>query len=630
MRFALSVLPLIAVTLSLAGQTTLPRQGEPLVRVSVNLAQTDVVVTDSSGHPVRDLESRDFEIFEDGKKQTITNFSWVDVVVPPLNAVATPSSTRSITPPARVPRREDLHRAIVLMLDDAGTSTADLAAILPAMRRFVAEQIQPGDLAAVTASRGGMGIFERLTGDKNQLYAAIDRIGHRPGWLACDYVPPYVSKLNAETFGYVPGDFIFSSNFCQPANKNGYLRWAIEGLRTVPGRKAIVLFSHSFGLSPANAALANRADVVIYVLDPVGGEPSKIRAPGPMGVAGTAALAEQTGGFRKLRAPGRIGEDLGQVLDDMSGYYLLGYHPERGNPELKGSATDHSIQVRVLRPQLTVRARSMLSSETDSEAEKTPHTREEYLQNALFSPFVSGGLRLRLQPSYTASSPDPKTKRKGADLLLHLTIENPVGADDPNSLTIDTLVAVFGPDGVPIISNDKRWRIDNISPERAAVFRASGLRFRMQVELPQAGAYQVRAVVRNALSGDTGSAYAFLTIPDFDKSALTLATPVLGPSGWDEFEAGETVQFSCEVFGAAAPRMSGEIRLYRDTEPIGAPYPVTYEIKSGKRYLIGALPLASGLASGDYAIRLLMWKNEPSRPTASYWSDIAVKTASSR
>ena len=215
-----SSLAFFAAMAPLVGQT--PKADSPTAnfRVLVDLAQTDVVVADRAGHPVRDLEAGDFQLFDNGQLQTITNFSWVDVAPSAKKPQATSRHSTLALPPASVPQRNDLRRAFVLMVDDVGTNTFDLVAALPEIRLFMAEQIHNDDLAAVRASRGGMGVYEQLTNNKSQLYAAIDRIGHRPAWLSCDYIPPFVSEANQKNFHYVPGDFINSTNFCQARDGN--------------------------------------------------------------------------------------------------------------------------------------------------------------------------------------------------------------------------------------------------------------------------------------------------------------------------------------------------------------------------------------------------------------------------
>ena len=47
---------------------------------------------------------------------------------------------------------------------------------LPVVKKFVDEQVAPGDLVSVMATRSSMGIYEKFTSDKRQLYVAMDRL----------------------------------------------------------------------------------------------------------------------------------------------------------------------------------------------------------------------------------------------------------------------------------------------------------------------------------------------------------------------------------------------------------------------------------------------------------------------
>ena len=54
------------------------RSDEQAIRISTQLVQLDVVVTDKNGAAVRGLTKNDFELYEGGKKQLITFFELVD------------------------------------------------------------------------------------------------------------------------------------------------------------------------------------------------------------------------------------------------------------------------------------------------------------------------------------------------------------------------------------------------------------------------------------------------------------------------------------------------------------------------------------------------------------------------
>ena len=58
-----------------------PAQQPPTFKVRVDFVEVDAVVTDREGRLVRDLKKEDFQVLEDGKSQTITNFTHVDIPV---------------------------------------------------------------------------------------------------------------------------------------------------------------------------------------------------------------------------------------------------------------------------------------------------------------------------------------------------------------------------------------------------------------------------------------------------------------------------------------------------------------------------------------------------------------------
>src|SRR4026207_1484069 len=59
---------------------------DEVVKITTNLVQVDAVVT-KDGKAVTNLTADDFEIYQDGKKQTITSFAYVSNV--PATATAT-------------------------------------------------------------------------------------------------------------------------------------------------------------------------------------------------------------------------------------------------------------------------------------------------------------------------------------------------------------------------------------------------------------------------------------------------------------------------------------------------------------------------------------------------------------
>ena len=69
---------LLLFSQSLFAQQTPASPEDEVVKITSELVQLDVVVTDKDGRQITDLGQTDFEILQDGKPQKITNFSYVN------------------------------------------------------------------------------------------------------------------------------------------------------------------------------------------------------------------------------------------------------------------------------------------------------------------------------------------------------------------------------------------------------------------------------------------------------------------------------------------------------------------------------------------------------------------------
>ena len=569
-------------------------------------------------------------------------------------------------------RKEDVRRSIVLMIDDTGPwAEQDVLPVIAAARKFVADQMAPGDLISVTASRGGMGFYQQFTSDKRQLNAAIDHLAQRPGFGRWTVAPPTMlddSGLEVP-MPLAPGEPPYSFRGGETPNPFGYLMWAIQGLRNSPGRKAVVLFSHSFAAPASLVDLANRAGVVIYVIDPHGTDLTiaeratphgiEMNFSGQMatGVAPYRMLAKQTGGLFILSAPGAdLNSDLATVLEDMSGYYLIGYRADRSDVELtQARRVHHDIQVKVLRKGLTVRARNGFMGGPDpSAAGPAPHTTGEYLQQALFSPFNAGNIRLRIDATCAASRPDPKTHLRQPLLRARLHAD---GSDlqftdsegGRKKLVYSVLIAVFNQDGSPAANRVQTFTL-TLAPDEASRVTASGLHTSMDVTLARAGPYQIRVAVRDENAGAMGSAYSFIEVPDFNGPQLALSNIALSSpgvrkgssAGWAEYQAGSSIGFECEVFGFRSaprppkqPRVEMEIRLFKEggSAPVfdSRPFPVP-QATLAENYLAGRMGIGSDFAPGDYTLQLVVYDRlaAAKKQIATQWTNLTVVPASGK
>src|SRR5438128_542030 len=266
---------------------------QDVVKITTNLVQVDAVVT-KDGKQVTDLKPEDFQLFEDGKPQTITNFSYIsNVSTVPSNVAATPpGKDKNGAPvvPAAV-RPHDVRRIIALVVDDLGMSFESVAFARNQVRKFVNEQLQPNDLVAIIRTSGEVGALQQFTTDRRMLYNAIDRLR----WYPCSRAGIHVfAPVGTPTTSSEPSELPCggSRNIRDTLQA---LKFIVEGMRDLPGRKSLVLLSdqlpietqdpgtttlnsgeddlgndertHYYGQVKKVAELAIRASVVIYAVD---------------------------------------------------------------------------------------------------------------------------------------------------------------------------------------------------------------------------------------------------------------------------------------------------------------------------------------------------------------------------
>ncbi|HMF57514.1 MAG TPA: VWA domain-containing protein [Pyrinomonadaceae bacterium] len=595
---------------------TLAQTREDVVRITTNLVQVDVTVLDRSGQPVNDLTADDFEVTEDGRPQKVTNLSFVTPAsaepLPRLSVTASARPARGVVPAPPPPpvslRPEQVRRTIALVVDDLGLSFESSHFVRQALKKFVDEQMQPGDLVAIIRTGAGMGALQQFTGDRRLLYAAIERVRYNLNSRGFSAFAPIESSTQiagrtvaglsaARTGDANPGNELINSllHVTTPgAQANQYrddifsvgtlgaLNFIIRGLRDLPGRKSIILFSDGFRMYDEDQGtnrileslhrlvdLANRASVVIYSVDPRGLQTLGLTAvddlsgpiaPGSPNAAanfgdpaqgqwvmsaesnlqnrrrdffqtqqGLGYLAQQTGGFF-VRNSNDISGAVRRVLNDQKGYYLLGYRPEESTVNDAGRRNNfHHIQVKVKRPDLTVRTRTGFYGFTNEEAARAVHrTPTEQLYAALTSPFASGDIHVRMS-SVFGHDPDHGSFTES---ILHIDTHDISFTKQPDGTlkaSFQILTVTFGDNGQIV---DQSTRSYSIAVQEANLerLRNSGLIYIVTLPIKKPGAYQLRMAIRDATSEHVGSANQFVEIPDVKKNRLTLSGVLLGGS----------------------------------------------------------------------------------------------------
>jgi VWFA-related protein len=142
-------------------------------RAETNFVEVHAIVTDSTGAFVKDLTREDFEVYEDGRLQSPTVFSMVDL---PIERPFTPANAaQPIEPDVRATRRTFDGRIYILLLDDLHTYVTRTNNVKEVARGFVDRYLGADDLAAVVYTSGRQDAGQELTSNRQLVRAAIDR-----------------------------------------------------------------------------------------------------------------------------------------------------------------------------------------------------------------------------------------------------------------------------------------------------------------------------------------------------------------------------------------------------------------------------------------------------------------------
>ncbi|HEV7642662.1 MAG TPA: VWA domain-containing protein [Pyrinomonadaceae bacterium] len=644
-RFLLVCLFLAAASPAAFAQTPSPTPDEDdrdVVKITTNLIQIDVTVTDSKGRLVTDLKPEEIEIFENDDKQTITNFSFINAAGkenPPLkkpdkNAAPVPEVPRLLRP-------EQVKRMIALVVDDLSLSFESTAHVRQALKKFVDEQMQPEDMVAIIRTGSGVGALQQFTSNKRQLYAAIEGVRWNPAGKADisavapidSGLPDYIRPLSL--IGKQPDeDTRELEQYRQDVYTVGTLgsiNYIVRGMRGLPGRKSIVLFSDGFklqaddfGMNPRTMTglrlltdLANRAAVVIYTMDARGLQPLGLTAADSIGgldpknvtsdfnklnqrsggffdsQSGLNYLAKVTGGIA-IRNQNDLSDGLEKILDDQKGYYLVGYQPD-GDTFDPIKRRFNNIDVRVTRPGLKVRFRSGFFGITDENIKPTFKNAQEQVIDALTSPFTTGEITIRLTPIFTTND-----IKQGYYIssLIHVKASDLKFTDEPDGwkkIVFDVVAIVLGDNGV-LVDQLSRAETIKVKDDTYEKILRDGFVYAVPFPIKKPGAYQLRIALRDAETTKIGSANQFIEVPDLKKPRLVVSDIILqnveakkgqndsvapDDSASDyllntalrQFKSGSALFYNTTIFNpkissAGKPDLKTQVKIFRDGQEV--------------------------------------------------------------
>lgn len=659
---------LAALTIATAFAQEPRDSSEPLIRVTSTLVQVDAIVTDRQGRPATGLEQADFEILQDGKPREISSFQFVEAV-----RAAGPRRDTGPVPPRELSRAE-VRRTVAIVVDDLGISFASMNYVRESLKKFVEKNLAEGDIAAIVRTGGGPGASQEFTADRARLAAIAERLRWNPigrsgtaPFAALDDQSADVEEMAAAMSQEQEEYFALGSI--------GALQSIVAGLAEMPGRKSIILFSEGLTIvSPDQGATrvtrglegfidsANRAAVSIYTVDPRGLQTAGFTAadggnPGRRSTTGAAALerrrqanrdsqmslqyiARETGGLY-FQDDNDLARGLDRALADQQSYYLLAFRPADNYFD----GRFHRITVRVKKPGFNVRSRGgfLGTEEKKTAAPERLEPAARQLMRAISSPFRSNGVRTRLSCYFgsdgTSSLVQSALHIDGRDIQFEKTPEGNYRGK------VEILVAGFDESGAVAGQTTQGYQV-NVDERGRESAERYGLSYLVRYKANRPGPFQVRAAVRDGVTGKVGSASQFLTVPDLSKERLALSgimlmePPQAGVQPFAmatvsarTFQRGRQMRWAAQIFHPKAgpdgvPRIETSVRIFRDGKQVlETPFqPVEAKALDGRHGIItaGTMKLGSAMTPGEYVLRLVVRDLNVMGAAAAQWIDFQV------
>lgn len=542
----------------LAGQPQqAPSQPPPTFKVDVNYVEIDARVTDAQGKFAGNLNKEDFEIVEEGKPQTVTVFSRVDLPLerqdPPLFKGA------AIEPDVQSNLAEFNGRVYVLVLDDLQTDFRRSARLKSAARQFVERYVGANDLAAVVYTGSSPDRGQEFTSSRARLLASVAKFaGSKLPSETISKLDDYYRAMQPYQQVPVARDTNQAERGYKARNSLTTLKNLAQYLSGVHGRrKAVVWFGEGIDYDIDNPftpdasilrdtmkdaiAEATRAGVSFYGVDArglgagldemvdIGGIPvddPAFQAPSSLiqnevrrAQDNLRVMSEQTGGFAIVNQ-NDLNASFQRIIEDNSSYYVLGYYPSND----KRDGKFRKVQVRVTRPGLRVQARDGYTAPKGRPATADTNTKSDLqvppeIREAFASPIPVRGVGLSI---FAAPFSGPGSKSSVA--IVAEFDKSTLKFVEQNGTFNDKIeLHVVAIDAAGKMQDGGRTEVPlRLSAASHQAVAANGFRVTRRLTLPP-GRYQIRVGARELNGGAVGTVTQALDVPDFSKAPLQLS-----------------------------------------------------------------------------------------------------------
>ena len=569
------------------------RRGAVRESARVSVVEVPVTVTGSDGKPVSGLKASDFELEEDGRRQTILSVDVVD-----LARHSQESESGGLPPLAR--------RHFLFLFDFTFATPNEIARSRDAVARFAGSGLSPDDFAAVatlSAERGAR-LELTFTSDRRQILQAIQAVGlpnlvdrerdplafafSLPGdprlILQEGYTPKqnvdanYAQKLIAAIGQRVADDYTVT-RVQRHLSDMGSLATALDLVR---GRKTVFYFSEGFdnrllfgsvaheksveqtaadndammsgaawtidvdrryANAPMQRQLSEttevlrRADCVVYPIDIAGLRES---GDGPLGKSGRGeeflfALAQGTGG-ELIQNGNDLGEQIARIAERTSLTYVLTYRPASESRE----GAYHALRVRARIKGARVSARAGYY-ERRSFGALSPLQRRLAAADIIAHEIPVSDISARV---LAAAHPGEKGL---ASVPVLVAVDGGSLLAGQKGSRVSTEIFAYASDAENGIRDFFAQTVNvDLSSSRERLERG-GLKFWGQLALPP-GDYRIRVLVRNAETGRMGLILETVRVPEFSEKRPYLAPPVF----LEKSEAGLSIRSPSAMHAALA------------------------------------------------------------------------------
>ena len=533
------------------------QQRLPIFSVESTMVVVDVTVRDSKGKLVDDLKKEDFKIFEDNVPQSLVTFSAENVAIGPVSKVANQSAGQpdaaqsqpqkivnlALNPNAPV-KKEDLEdkRLVILFFDLNSLGNENLIRSVDAARDFITKQTGPQDLMAIATYSSTLSLVQDFTNDREVILKTLNNISSNESEAATTTD----TTDESSDVVYVPDSVQF--DIFNTDRRLSAVETLAKMYREFPERKSLIYFSGGVTTTGVenNAQIrstvdsANRSNMSIYTVNsqglvalPPGGDASR-KSMGSTAFGGSGmmqqrnsllsaqetlvTLANDTGG-RSFSDSNDLSLAMKQVQVDTNVYYVLGYFSS--NPKEDGKY--RKIRVELNRPGLKIANRPGYFA-SKAFGQLTQQEKDLQLTQAMNveRPFVD--VPLILEADYFRK--DDNTNYVPISIEIHgdgLQFED----KGPNREGKFEFVAqAYDPKGR--VTGVARDAVSvKLPAEKAEKLKAGGIFYSTGFQL-RPGAYSLKFLVRDNVTGKLGSFEQPIRVPAFDLKKLSISSIVLG------------------------------------------------------------------------------------------------------